>query len=512
MAELHTNQPGEPGSYWLSSTKLPSFPKLEKDLHVDVAIVGGGMTGITTAYLLRKSGLRIAILEATRIANGTTGHTTAKITAQHGIIYDEFKQNLGVNKTEQYYQATSEALDFIRQLVKDEKIECDLQEEHHYLYATSNRGVQKLENEFKAYREANIPGEWEDSLPFNMPIKAAIKMPNQAQFHPLRYIAHLVDAIQKSGVEIFEATVATDVDEGDPQTVHIDSGAKVKAKHVVAASHFPFHDKPGLYFSRMYADRSYIVGAKTKQFPGGMYLNAETPSRSLRYTMVNGEKLLLIGGEEHKTGQGMDTLYHYEALENFGKELFSDLDIRYHWSAQDLITLDKVPYIGKITKNHPNTYVATGFRKWGMTNSTAAARLISDQILGEYNPYVELYNPSRFVADPSIKKFMSYNGDVAKHLIKGKFENPDRTPEELTKDEGGVVTVNGKRAGAYRDNDGTLHVVDTTCTHMGCEVNWNHGERTWDCPCHGSRFSFEGEVIEGPANEPLTPLLQSNKK
>ncbi|WP_100405801.1 FAD-dependent oxidoreductase [Bacillus solitudinis] len=510
MTELNSNQTDAPESYWLTSTTLPTFPALQQDLDVDVLIVGAGITGITTAYLLKDSGLRIAIVEATSIANGTTGHTTAKITAQHGVIYDELLQHFGREKTSQYYQATDEAIQLIRNIVKEENIQCELINEDHYLYTTNNRGLTKLKKEQKAYEEVGIPSEWVEEVPFEMDIKAAIKMPNQSQFHPLRYIAHLVQELTNKNIQIYEHTVSTDIDAGDIQTVSTRNGAKVRTKYVVSASHFPFHDLPGLYFSRMYADRSYIVAVKTEKFPGGMYINADQPSRSLRYTMVDGEKLVLISGEEHKTGQGMDTLNHYEALEDFGRELFGEIDVRYHWSAQDLVTLDKIPYIGELSKSHKNTFVATGFRKWGMTNSTVAARLISDKILGQVNPYEELFSPSRFIADPSIKQFISYNADVTKHLLRGKFENGDRLPEELENDEGGVVTVDGKRAGAYKDPKGKLHIVDTTCTHMGCEVSWNHGERTWDCPCHGSRFSYDGEVIEGPAQKSLTPLQEKS--
>ena len=205
-------------------------------------------------------------------------------------------------------------------------------------------------------------------------------------------------------------------------------------------------------------------------------------------------------------------MYHYEALEQFGRELFPSLDIRFRWSAQDLITLDKIPYIGRISRMHPNVFVATGYRKWGMTNSTAAALLVTDLIMQRPNRYESLFSPSRFVADPSIKHFISQNADVAKQLLQGKFDQHDRKPEDVKEDEGAIVSVNGKRAGAYRDKEGTLHLIDTTCTHLGCEVHWNHGDRSWDCPCHGSRFSYKGEVMEGPAKKPLMPLKQPSTK
>ncbi len=505
---LHDSKlPKQPEPYWRDSVDLQSFSPLEEDLRVDVAIIGGGISGITTAYLLQKEGVKVALLEADVLLNGTTGHTTAKITAQHGAIYNEFIAHLGKKKAKLYYDAATDALHFIANLVKEENIDCDFSTEDAYLYTTTNRGVSKLEKENNAYKELGIKGGLVDSIPLNVPTKAALVMKDQAQFHPLKYLSHLVAKFVEHGGKVFEHTVAIDVKDKPKPTVVTKHGAKVVAESVVVASHFPFYDG-GLYFSKMHAERSYVLAAKvTKgECPDGMYLSVDSPSRSLRYTMADGEKLAIIGGEEHKTGQGIDTMFHYEALEQFAMELFPAANIKYRWSAQDLVTLDKVPYIGKMSRMHPNIYVTTGYRKWGMTNGTAAALLIADLVQQRNNPYETLYRPSRFVSDPSIRHFISQNSDVAKQLLQGKFDQSDKHPDDVAKDEAAVVNVNGKRAGAYRDNDGTLHVVDTTCTHMGCEVHWNHGDRSWDCPCHGSRFSYDGEVMEGPAKEPLTKI------
>ncbi|MCM3759981.1 FAD-dependent oxidoreductase [Alkalihalobacillus oceani] len=506
--DRHSSLPERPEPFWRVSTQLASFPALSQDIETDVAIVGGGISGLTTAYLLAKAGKRVALLEADVLANGTTGHTTAKITAQHDIIYDELISHIGKEQAKLYYEASMDALRFIRNLVKEEKMECDFSDQDAYLFTTTNQGVKKLEDEYNAYQELGIPGELRTSIPVkNIPVKAALVMKEQAQFHPLMYIAHLIKGIVDNGGSIYEQTVALDIEEKSRPVILTKSGAKVEADHVVIASHFPFFDGSGLYFSKMYPSRSYVVAAKVdNDFPEGMYLSVDSPSRSLRYTMMDGEKLVLIGGQNHKTGHGIDTLNHYEALEQYGQEIFQTLDIRFRWSAQDLTTLDKIPYIGRHSKLHPSIFVATGYRKWGMTNSTVAALLISDLILQRPNRYQELFSPGRFVADPSIRNFISQNTDVAKQLFQGKFDQTERKPEEVKKGEGTIVNVNGKRAGAYREQDGTLHVVDTTCTHMGCEVHWNHGDHTWDCPCHGSRFSFKGEVVEGPAKQPLKSI------
>jgi Rieske Fe-S protein len=339
-------------------------------------------------------------------------------------------------------------------------------------------------------------------MPF--PVKSAIIMKNQAQFHPLKYLLHLTNQITAHGGQIFELTTAIDIENGSEPKVLTKGGHAINCKQMLIASHFPFEDKLGFYFARMYANRSYVIAAKTKkEFPGGMYINAEKPTRSLRYTNINGEQLVLFIGENHRTGVGESMIKHYEALEAFAEETFGVKEILYRWSTQDLKTLDKVPYIGRLTENNQNILVATGFRGWGMTHGTAAALLLTDLMIGNNNRFEDLFSPQRFHADPDIKKFISYNADVAMHLIKGKLEISSVEPEDLNPDEGSVVMVNGQRAGAYKDREGTLHIVDTSCTHMGCELVWNTGERSWDCPCHGSRFSYVGDVLEGPAEKPL---------
>ncbi|WP_062051429.1 FAD-dependent oxidoreductase [Bacillus sp. JCM 19034] len=498
-----------PEPYWRESTSLTSYPALNQDIDVDVAVVGGGITGLTSAYLLAKEGKKVALLEASTLANGTTGHTTAKITAQHGLIYYEFLSHFGLDTARLYYEAETSAIQFIEDLVAKESIECHFTKQDAILYTTMNRGVSKLESEFETYKKIGIDSEWRDTLPLrNVPVKAALIMKNQAQFHPIEYIDQLIKLCQSLGVQIYEHTVVNDIKNGDKQTIFSTTDHQVSADDVIIASHFPCVDGKGLYFSRMYADRSYIVAGfvPNEECPEGMYYSIDSPSRSLRYTTVGDRKLAIISGESHKTGQEIDTDFHYEALEQFANEMFSSFELTYKWSAQDLTTLDKIPYIGPISRGHRNIFVATGYRKWGMTNGTMAALLLTDLIMKRENRFEAVFRPSRFAADPSLRQFISQNADVAKQLLKGKFDQANRQPEDVQMGEAAVVSVDGKRAGAYRDEQGQLHVVDTTCTHMGCEVHWNEGEHSWDCPCHGSRFSPKGEVLEGPAKKPLKYL------
>lgn len=502
--------PRFPKPYW-REIELPSFEALNEDLSVDVAVVGAGITGITAAYLLTQEGLKVAILEAGTVLNGTTGHTTAKLTAQHDIIYDELISHFGEEKARQYYESTSSAIEFVERLVNEKGIDCDFSKEDAYVYATTEQSKKKLGTESEAYQRLGIPGTLKDTIPFNIQVTGALAMHNQAQYHPLKFLRALLDEAVKAGCKVYEHTTAWDIEdaEGSQPVVVTKGGNRVSCKHVIMASHFPFYDKPGLYFARMYASRSYAIGIKpAKEYPGGMYISADDPPRSIRYTPIDGEKLIIVGGEKHKTGQGEDTMEHFEALEAFAEEVFGIKEYAYRWSAQDLITLDKVPYIGPITEDRLNVLLATGFKKWGMTTGIFAGHLLRDYVLDRDNPYKDLYSPHRFQADPELKNVITTNLDVAKHLIKGKIEFVPKDADELVAGEGCSVMFNGKRAGGYKDDNGKLFVVDTTCTHLGCECEWNHAEKTWDCPCHGSRYSFKGEVIEGPAKEGLELLSE----
>ncbi|WP_443028951.1 FAD-dependent oxidoreductase [Sporosarcina sp. G11-34] len=496
--------PQHPESYWRTGIEFPEFPSLEEDLHVDVVIVGAGITGITSAYLLVNEGLKVAVIEAGKVLNGTTGHTTAKITAQHDLIYDEFIHNIGRSKARLYYEANAEALKFIKETVDQHTIDCDFSTQDAYIYATTEKYARKIEKEAEAYEKIGIEGGLVDSIPFDIEVQKVLVMKNQAQFHPTKYLVHLIQLIKEKGGLIFENTTAVNIETGEQPTVLTVGDHRVTAKHVLACSHFPFYEGLGLYSTRLYANRSYALAVKAKKkFPGGIYISADEPTRSLRSVTVDGEEVVLIVGENHKTGQGIETMEHYKALEAFGEDVFGLEEIVYRWSAQDLVTLDKLPYIGELTSGQPNILIATGFRKWGMSNGTAAALLFRDMISGKKNTFQKLYTPSRFYVHPSLKNFLVENANVVGQLIKGKLDSPQTNPDDLSNGEGAVITMDGHRKGAYKDDEGKLHIVDTTCTHIGCEVEWNNGDRTWDCPCHGSRFSFTGEVIEGPAEKPL---------
>ncbi|MEK4849401.1 FAD-dependent oxidoreductase [Paenibacillus sp. FSL H7-0756] len=502
--------PQFPESLWVGSTGRPSFPRLAEDHVTDVAIVGAGITGITTAYLLSKAGYKVTLLEAGQILGGATGYTSAKISAQHGMIYHDLVKHFGEEQARMYYQSNSEAMEWMIATAEELDLSCGMKREAAYLYADQGdeKTIKALNKEFEAYGKLRLPGEWLDQVPLPLGAGGAIRMPDQARFHPLEYLKGLLQAVLDRGGTVFEHTMIGEKVDTDGQITLHTEGEKfqIRCRHAVSASHFPFYDGGSLYFSRLHAERSYCLAFEPEtDYEGGMFLSAGEPVRSLRAVEWGDKKLVIAGGENHKTGQGICTFGHYENLERFAGELLGIRSIPFRWSTQDLITLDRVPYIGKRAEDE-EIYIATGFGKWGMTNGTVAARLIADGILGSSNPYTGLYDPSRFKAVPAIKNFIVQNLSVAKELVAGKVEIVHTKTKDLEPDRGAVVFHDGKRVGAYRDPEGQLHLVDRTCTHMGCECEWNNAERSWDCPCHGSRFSYEGDVLEGPATLPLKTI------
>ncbi|KXG77683.1 FAD-dependent oxidoreductase [Thermotalea metallivorans] len=493
-------------SYWITSTPQTDYPFLQEDVAVDVAIVGGGMVGITAAWLLKKDGLKVAVIEADRIIQGTTGYTTAKITSQHTLIYDKLKNQQGEEKARQYAKANETAIRFIADLIQEKQIDCDFSWQPSYVYTQSEQYVEKIAKEAEVASGLGIRASYLEELPLPFPVKAAVRFDNQAQFHPRKYLLALSKEIPGQDSYIFEQTRAMDIQPGNPSIILTNRKKKVTAQKVIIASHYPFYDRRGLYFARIFTDRAYVLAAKIKEhFPGGMYINAEQPTRSLRSLPTENGELVMFIGDHHKTGQGENTIHHYENLKSFAQEIYTVEDIPYRWSTQDCMTLDGVPYIGHLTSFTPNLYVATGFGKWGMTNSTASAMILRDLIVKGENPWSPVYDPSRFTPMASAKNFIMENFDVAEKFIAGKIAV---WPEdvEINRGEGKIMEIDGQRVGAYRDEEGKLHLVDTTCTHLGCELQWNAAEKSWDCPCHGSRYTYEGNIVEGPTTKPLTKI------
>jgi glycine/D-amino acid oxidase-like deaminating enzyme/nitrite reductase/ring-hydroxylating ferredoxin subunit len=488
-----------PQSYWIASTLQNNYSALDHDLSVDLAIIGGGAVGISTAYMLCKKGLRIAILEADGILHGTTGHTTAKITSQHGLIYHKIESQIGMEQARQYADANETAIKTITQIIQENRINCDFLPQSSYIYTNEDDYIEQIGQESMAAAALGIEASYLDKIPLPFSVKAAVKFDHQAQFHPLKYFQALTTVLTKCGCEIYEQTRIVGIEKGSPYTLTTNSDKKITAEKVVIASHYPFYNKPRMYFARLWADKSYAIAIKAKEaYPGGMYISAEEPGRSFRRLQCEDEELVIIGGEHHKTGLSKDTNYHYQALADYANEIFTVKDIPYRWSTQDCMTLDSIPYVGQFKSSTPNLLIATGFGKWGMTNSVASSLLLKDLILAGSSPWQEVYAPSRHTIAASTKTFLVQNASVAHELLKGKLSH---APKEFSMEpgEGKIVKIDGKKAGVYKDESGNLHIVNTTCPHMGCELVWNPAEHSWDCPCHGSRFSIDGDIIEGPA-------------
>jgi len=487
-----------PESYWIASTEKTNYPKLEGDINVDVAVIGGGITGLTSAYLLKQEGLSVAVLESSHIAEGTTGHTTAKVTSQHNIIYEKIKRQFGEERAKQYADANESAIKMIAQLVDFKKIDCDFIRKSAYVYTQEDRYIEKISEEVKTAVSLGLKATYLDELSLPFKVKAAYRFDNQAQFHPRKYLLALAPYINCDNSHIFENTKITDIKEGDKCTLIAENGSKVVANNVIIASHFPFYDGLGLYFARIYPEREYVLGMQIKEkLPDGMYVSAEETGYSLRTQPYNSDELVLLTGQEHKTGQ-RDATSRYSKLKTFADSIFNVRDVPFRWSTQDYTTMDGVPYIGHLTAKHKNIFVATGFGKWGMTNGTVAGMLLRDLITKGESPFQDVYSPSRNASATSVKKLVQENINVAGNLIGGKLlQVPDDV--QVENGEARVIEKDGNKIGVYRDENGVLYSMDTTCTHMGCELQWNTDDKSWDCPCHGSRFSYTGKVLEGPA-------------
>lgn len=501
-----------PESYWLSHP-MPHFPKMTTNSKTEIAVVGGGITGILTAYLLTKAGKQVTLIEAREFVSGVTGNTTAKITAQHSLLYSKLIKTHGEDKARAYYEANLEGLKLIQNITEELDINCELEKKEAVVYSTTAKGVLQIRKEAEAYEKLGIEGVFSkdplEDLPFET--TASLTMPDQAQFHPVKFLAPILKEIQRRGGTIYEQTRA--VKTKNKTTIQMENGTELECDHLVVATHYPFNDFNGLYFSKLSVSRSYALATKvTGQIPKAMYISAESPTRSLRSIPGNdGESCLLIGGESHSTGKSKtDTQEHYQNLKAFGEKWFDLQTVPYHWSAQDMTTLDNMPYIGQMSRTSSNILVATGFQKWGMAMGAFTGKLITDLIIGKENQYAELFDPTRDkFKSKDIQQFVKKNMAVAKDLVVSKTKSPEISLEDLERDEGGLVEVDGDKVGAYRDQKGQVHLVKTTCTHMGCGLNWNDAERSWDCPCHGSRFSFSGEVLDGPAVKPLAKLVIS---
>ncbi|MBO5413541.1 MAG: FAD-dependent oxidoreductase [Clostridia bacterium] len=486
-------------SYWVDSTKKTNFPKLNSNLSTDVCIIGGGMTGLATAYMLKDSGLKVTLLEASEVGMGVTANTTAKITSQHDLFYDYLIKSFGLDTAKKYLDSNEEAIQTIENIIKAENIDCNFEHQDAYVYTCSKDYIQKIKDETAAVKSLGLDAKLvtETSLPFN--IKAAICFPNQAKFHPRKYILGLLPALKK--VDIFEHSKVTNIKAENGRYKTYANGHAVDCKYLVLACHYPIKNFPGMYFLKMYQDKSYVIAVDTKKpLFDGMYISAEEPVTSFRTV----DNLLLVGGSGHKTGaNNIDLDKSYTNLENYIKSIYPDAEVKYRWTTEDCVPLDKIPYIGKFSKLFNNMYVATGYKKWGMTTSHVAAKIISDDILGKENKYASIYSATRLHPMKNSKAFGEILNQTVYSLAINKMRKPKLDYTEIQNNCGGIVNYHGRKIGLYKDENGKMYAVKPYCSHLGCELSWNNLEKTWDCPCHGSRFDYTGTIITEPTTKNL---------
>jgi glycine/D-amino acid oxidase-like deaminating enzyme/nitrite reductase/ring-hydroxylating ferredoxin subunit len=487
----------------LSPRDAPSFAALESDRRVDVAIVGGGITGITAAYLLKEAGLTVALIEADRLASGVSGHTTAHLTEVFDCAYQKLIADFGHDGAHLAALSSHRALLRIADLIREEDIECDFERLPAFQYTEDEAMAASLETESAAALSLGLDVSFVAEVPLPFTTAGALRFRNQAQFHPRRYLLGLALTIPGDGSHIFEKSRVTAVEDGDPCLVVTASGT-VTARHVIIATHAPFGASP--LQMKIASYRSYVLALRMTEsgtaLPG-LFWDTDSPYHYIRSHSTAGETHLIVGGSDHKTGQEADTLGCFEELQEFASKRFKVKSVASRWSAQVIEPVDGLPLIGHDPESR-NVFVATGYSGTGLVLGTLAAMINSDLILGCANPYRDLYDPNRASPVPSIGAFVKENADFPVRFVASMLKGADQIQlGEIQKGEGRIVDLAGEKTGVYRDPQGLLHAVSPVCTHLGCVVGFNNAEKTWDCPCHGSRFTPDGEVLNGPAIRPL---------
>jgi glycine/D-amino acid oxidase-like deaminating enzyme/nitrite reductase/ring-hydroxylating ferredoxin subunit len=502
----HTAAPQVPPrsrSLWIATSPGPSYPPLRAGLEVDVAIVGAGITGITAAGLLKDAGLKVAVLDAGRIARGVTGHTTAHLTEVVDYSFGRLIDTFGVDGARLAVQSTRAAVEHIAATVRRRKLECDFERVPAYSYTERGDGVEALREELEAARTLGLAVDLVQDVPLPFETEAGLRFENQAQFHVRRYLLPLAARIPGGGCHLFEDTQALEVKDGEPCRVVTDRGT-ITARDVLLATHAPLDNKT--IQTKVAQYRSYVLGCRVKgPAPAGLFWDDEDPYHYIRRQPTSRGDVVIIGGEDHKVGQEKDTEGRYEALLAYARERFEVRTVDYRWSAQTLEPVDGLPYIGHDT-GAGHVYVATGFSGTGMTFGTVSALVLADAVRGRPNPWAELYDAGRLKPATSAGTFLKENVDFPTYLVGDRLKRPKGSSlSDVPRGGGRVFVVDGERIAVSRDDKGKPCAVSAVCTHMGCIVHWNDAERSWDCPCHGSRFDAAGQVLDGPASRNLEP-------
>ncbi|MCT2593223.1 FAD-dependent oxidoreductase [Streptomyces sp. N2-109] len=496
----------------MATTPATSHPPLTADQEADVAVVGGGIAGLYTAWELAQSGRSVVVLEADRVAAGVTGYTTAKVTALHSSVYDRLRRTRGEAGARLYAQSQQEAVDEVVATAARLGIDCDLERAPAFTYVEDPAGVAKIRAEAEAARNAGLPASFVTRTGLPFPVAGAVRVEDQAQFHPRKFLLALASALVANGGVIRERTRVVGLKEGRgsaPCVLTTETGALVVARDVVVATHYPVFDR-SLLFAKLAPHRELVVAAPipVDRDPGGMYITAEENKRSVRTAPghTDGTRLLIVTGESFLPGTA-DAGERFQRLVAWTAERFPGAGISHRWAAQDNDPTDTVPCIGLLHPKARHTYVATGFGGWGMTGGVLAGKLLAALInRDERPPWTDLYDPWR--PRSTMREWpalLAHQATVARHLVGDRLHSPSHadSTEEIAPGTGAVVRMGGRHCAVYRDEDGATHTVSARCTHLGCLVAFNPGEKTWECPCHGSRFDVDGAVLEGPAVRPL---------
>ena len=440
-------------SLWLTENKNNSkFESLSKNINTDVCIIGAGIFGMTCGYYLSKAGLNVSIIEKNEIGHKTTGHTTAKITSQHGLFYTYLVETYGEGFAKDYLSANQEAIENIKNIIDDEKINCDFERQSNFVYTTNPNEVAQIKKEVDVLNALGFPANFvtKTGLPFD--VAGAVQFKNQAQFNPIKYLNGLTKCISKNNGEIFTNTTVTDVKKiGDNFYIFTPNNV-VTSKYVILASHYPFVNFPGIYFFKMYQASSYVIGVDVKKtINNGMYITASDPTFSFRTANYNGKKILLFGGCGHKTGTPAPYEDTYGTLENYAKQLYPNCEILFRWDTRDCITLDKIPYIGRFSNVMDNIYVGTGFNKWGMTTSNVAANIVCDMIFGKENKYAYVFDSTRVHPIKNRIEVKNMITESVNSLAIKKFKDSTVNFDKIPINSGGVIDVNNQKVGIYKD-------------------------------------------------------------
>jgi glycine/D-amino acid oxidase-like deaminating enzyme/nitrite reductase/ring-hydroxylating ferredoxin subunit len=507
--------PNYTNSVWTEETDTaPRHPRLQGEVRADVAVVGGGITGVTAACLLKRAGKKVALIEARRVGKGETGKTTAHLTVAIDARYQNLISKFGEDGASAVHDSQRDAIDRIEAFVRELAISCDFERLPGYLYTERPEHAEMIEGEAEACRKLGVAAGLTSDVPLPFPVLRAMRFEHQGQFQPRRYLLALAATIPGAGCEIYEDSHVLEVDEGEPCRVKTADGVVV-ADHVLVAANVPISNRFFLH-TKIAAYRSYVLGALLDGAgPPGLFWDTEDPYHYLRtQRLVEGGHVLIAGGEDHKVGQEDDTAAPFARLEEYLHARFGHLPVEYRWSGQIIEPVDGLPYIGRNSLSS-RVFVATGYAGQGMTSGTLAAMIVSDLVLGFDNPYSELYDATRIKPLAAAKEFVRENVDFPAHLVGDRLRRHHHPAAELPAGEGAVIALGGERLAVYRNHAGELSALSPVCTHLGCLVHWNTTEKSWDCPCHGSRFDPTGRVLNGPAvvglhprQMPLTPAAQ----